>query len=157
MFLCYAGEEQGLFGGVAHAQSLVASGDASRVQFMVNMDMIGYSADADLDVLIESTSLGQPSFARFGALAASYVPSLRLVTSLSPCCSDHMPYLNVGIPAVLTIENDWNVYAHYHRSTDVPANISNALAMGGGILQMNSAFLAETALASDRVFADGQE
>lgn len=157
LFMCYAGEEQGLFGANAHAQSLVASGDASRVEFMLNMDMIGYSADSDLDVLIESTTLGEPAFARFGALAAAYAPSLRLVTSLSPCCSDHMPYLNAGIPAALTIENDWNVYAHYHRSTDVPANISNALAMGGGILKMNAAFLADTALASDRVFADGVE
>ncbi|MFO1496369.1 MAG: M28 family peptidase, partial [Lysobacterales bacterium] len=157
LFLCYAGEEQGLFGASAHAQSLLSSGDASRVEFMLNMDMIGYSADSDLDVLIESTTLGEPAFARFGALAAAYAPSLRLVTSLSPCCSDHMPYLNAGIPAALTIENDWNVYAHYHRSTDVPANISNALAMGGGILKMNAAFLADTALASDRVFADGVE
>lgn len=157
LFMCYAGEEQGLFGANAHAQSLLASGDASRVEFMLNMDMIGYSADADLDVLIESTTLGQPSFARFGALAAAYVPSLRLVTSLSPCCSDHMPYLNAGMPAALTIENDWDVYAHYHRTTDIPANISNALSMGGGILKMNAAFLAETALASDRLFADGVE
>lgn len=157
LFLCYAGEEQGLYGSVAHAQSLQTSGDAARVQFMLNMDMIGYSGDADLDVLIESTSLGEPAFARFGALAGLYVPGLRLVTSLSPCCSDHMPYLNIGIPAVLTIENDWNIYAHYHRSTDLPANMTNALAMGGGILRMNAAFLAETALASDRLFADGSE
>lgn len=157
LFMCYAGEEQGLHGSIAHAQSLQTSGNAERVVFMLNMDMIAYSGDNDLDVLIESTSLGQPFFARFATLAASFAPSLRIVTSLSPCCSDHMPYLGIGRPAVLTIANDWNVYAHYHRSTDVPDNVTNAQAMAGGILRMNAAFLAETALATDTLFADGFE
>jgi len=157
LFMCYSGEEQGLFGSAAHAQSLLASGDATRVAFMLNMDMIGYSGDADLDVLIESTALGQPAFARFGALASIYAPSLRIVTSLSPCCSDHIPYLNVGIPAVLTIANDWNSYIYYHTANDVPANVTNSLAMGGNLLKMNAAFLAETARASGRSFANGFE
>ena len=157
LFMCYAGEEQGLFGSSAHATALQQSGDAARVVYMLNMDMIGYSGDADLDVLVESTSLGEPAFARFGALAAAYAPALRMVTSLSPCCSDHMPYLSSGIPAALTIANDWGSYAHYHSTTDTPANVTNALAMGGNLLRMNAAFLAETARASDRTFADGVE
>ncbi len=157
LFMCYAGEEQGLYGSSAHVAALQQAGDVARVVYMLNMDMIGYSGDADLDVLVESTSLGAASFARFGALAAMYAPSLRLVTSLSPCCSDHMPYLNAGIPGALTIANDWGSYPHYHQATDVPANVTNAQAMGGNLLRMNAAFLAETALASDRMFADGLE
>lgn len=157
LFVCYAAEEQGLYGSEAHANDLQLAGYVSRVVYMLNMDMIGYSADADLDVLIESTALGQPSFARFGALAAAYAPGLRLVTSLGACCADHVPYLDRGIPAALTAANDCDSYPHYHQSTDIPANITNALAMGGNLLRMNAAFLGETAKASDRPFMDGFE
>ncbi|MEM6455317.1 MAG: M28 family peptidase, partial [Acidobacteriota bacterium] len=154
VFLCYAGEEQGLFGSIDHAGQLVADGDDAKVRLMLNMDMIGYSADADLDVLLET----EPPFA--GRLdvfvdAADQLTTLRAVTSLFAFGSDHVPYLDRNMPAVLTIENDWNLYPDYHRTGDVPANLD--LAMGDQVLRMNAAVLMQTAGASAEVFVDGFE
>ncbi|MGB0134370.1 M28 family metallopeptidase, partial [Dokdonella sp.] len=41
LFMCYAGEEQGLYGSKAHVQSLQGSGDINKLQAVVTMDMIG--------------------------------------------------------------------------------------------------------------------
>ena len=67
-----------------------------------------------------------------------------------------MPYLNAGKETLLAIESDWDVYPHYHSSTDTPANMGiNAQAMGGAILKTNAAMLAQLSGADDRIFADG--
>jgi hypothetical protein len=142
LFMCYSGEEQGLHGSRAHVTALQNSGDINRLKFFLIMDMIGYSSDADLDVLLESNIAGQPVLDVFAAAAAQYEPRLRVLQSNSPFGSDHIPYLSAGLPGLLTIENDWNVYPHYHRTTDTPANMSNALDMGGAILRMNAAAMA---------------
>lgn len=160
MFVCYSGEEQGLFGSNFHAQQLQNAGQLGNVRLMLNMDMIGYTGDAQLDVLIETRPFAQALFADFAAAVTDYAPQLTLVTSTNPCCSDHMPYINRNVPAVLTIENDWNIYPHYHRTTDTADRLS--LAMGGGILEMNAAVLAQTAQAyasadAGRMFGNGFE
>ena len=114
--MCYAGEEQGLVGSAAHAQALAQSGLRSSVDAVVIMDMIGYSADANLEALYESDAIYNPYLLQFGAAAATYVPQLAVVTSTNPFGSDHVPYINAGVRTALAIEN-------YHRSTDTPANI----------------------------------
>lgn len=159
LFLCYAGEEQGLHGSAAHVQSLVAANDLPRVQAVVIMDMIGYSADANLQVLYESEPEFLTYLQQFGAAAATYAPQLDVVYSTNPFGSDHMPYLDAGVRTLLAIENDWATYPHYHRSTDTPANMGpNAQAMGGAILKVNAAMLAELAgVHLPGVFADGFE
>lgn len=163
VFACYAGEEQGLLGSVAQAQALTTSGDLSRIKLAVIMDMIGYSGDEDFDVLLESS--GTPTqlavLERFAALATDYAPGTRAVIDTNPCCSDHMPWINRGVPALLTIENDWSQYVHYHQASDLPQNITNAQAMGGRILRMNAAGIAVAAELAAPVepvlFADGYE
>lgn len=142
IFLCYSGEEQGLFGSTDHAIRLVASGDDARVASVQIMDMIGYTGDPDLDCLLESNSDNVPLMNLYADAAAQYT-SLRIVTSTFPFGSDHVPYLNRGFTALLVIENDWDSYPGYHRTTDLPGNIS--LAMGGETLRMNVAALASLA------------
>ena len=154
-FICYSGEEQGLFGSIDHAGNLVSSGDDSKVQGVLIMDMIGYTADADLDCLLEANVASQGLIDTFADAAATYT-TLRIVTSLSPFGSDHVPYLNRGMQALLTIENDWDIYPGYHRTTDLAANIS--LAMGREVLKMNVAGLAGLAGApAGLLFRDGFE
>ncbi|WP_313920292.1 M28 family peptidase [Tahibacter sp.] len=155
LFMCYAGEEQGLYGSTRHVQALQSSGDLAKVKSVVIMDMIGYSADNQLDALYESKSAYLSYLNRFGAAAAAYVPALNVTISTNPFGSDHMPYLDANKETVLAIESDWASYPHYHRSTDTPANMGvNAQAMGGAILKTNVAVLAELSGASDRIFAD---
>lgn len=159
LFMCYAGEEQGLLGSAAHVQSLGAAGQLNQVQAVVIMDMIGYSADANLQALYETSETYLSYAQRFGTAAATYVPALDVVYSTKPSGSDHMPYLDANRQTLLAIENDWGTYPHYHRSTDTPANMGpNAQAMGSAILKTNAAVLAElVGLRPSAVFADGFE
>lgn len=158
IFMCYSGEELGLIGSDRHAQRLVNDGDAPKIQTMLNMDMIGYSGDADLDCLLETDTSFASLLDPFADAAAAYT-NLRIVTSLFAFGSDHVPYLNRDIPALLTIENDWDVYPDYHRTGDVPGNLSRD--MGGETLRMNVGAMAlrigATVDAGSTVFRDGFE
>ena len=122
---------------------------------MLDMDMIGYTSDSDLDCLLESESIGQFLIDAFSAAAAAFT-TLRIETTLYAWGSDHVPYLDRGIPALLTIENDWAEYPDYHSTGDLPSNIT--LAMGREILKMNVAALGEmTGEDPTLVFIDGFE
>lgn len=157
VFMCYAGEEQGLYGSQAHVDALQAAGDLDKVKAVIVMDMIGYSANSQLNADYESYS--QAYLNRFGAAAATYAPELDVVLSLNPFGSDHVPYLDAGKQAALGIESDYDAYPYYHHSGDTPDHIGpHAQAMGGAILKTNAAVLAElagTSAVTDRVFADG--
>lgn len=157
LFVCYSGEEQGLHGARAHVQQLEASGDLKRVQLMLNMDMIGYSADAEIDESLGSRTAHGAVVDRILALSATYVPELVVRLNWSTCCSDHVPFLDRNIPAVHAFQGDFAQYVHYHRTTDRPENITNALAMGGAILRRNAAVLGDFARATERAFLDGFE
>ncbi len=154
-FICYSGEEQGLHGSEDHAGDLVAAGDGSKIQRVLTMDMIGYTGDADLDVLLETEPAFESTLDALEAAAAAFT-TLRTVTSLFAFGSDHVPYLNRNLPALLTIENDWDSYPSYHRTSDTADNITQA--MGEQILRMNAAVLAdETGAGSSAetpIFAD---
>ncbi|UXI69982.1 M28 family metallopeptidase [Tahibacter amnicola] len=153
VFACFAGEEQGLHGSKAHVAELTQSGNLGKVVAMLNMDMIGWSPDANLGVSLGSTNA--PLTQRLAAAAATYVPSLAVTTTTNTCCSDHMPYLNAGRPAVLSIHRGGTSYPSYHRKTDTPSNLgAYASQVGGAIVTMNVAALAGLSGASDRVFAD---
>ena len=101
LFMCYSGEEQGLQGSLAHVNALNDAGHLSKVNAMLNMDMIGWSQDATLGVII--ATLNGSANAQLATLLAdsalTYAPTLDpdfVVTTTSTCCSDHMPYLNAG-------------------------------------------------------------
>jgi Zn-dependent M28 family amino/carboxypeptidase len=159
VFMCYAGEEQGLYGSYAHVDALAAGGDLAKLRAVVVMDMIGYSADAHLDADYESYASMSTYTQQFGAAAATYAPDLHIVFQTNPWGSDHVPYLEAGVPTVLAIESDYDAYPDYHRATDVPAAIGpHAQAMGGAILKANVAALAVIGGAhavDDTIFADG--
>ncbi len=139
VFICFSGEEQGLFGSSDHADDLVTQGEDGKVDLMLNMDMIGYSGDADLDLLLETEAPFASLLDTFSDAADAFT-SLRTVTSLFAFGSDHVPYLDRDMPALLTIENDWDSYPDYHGTGDLPANIVQE--MGTQTLRMNAAVLA---------------
>ncbi len=156
LFMCYAGEEQGLYGSKAHVQALQASGDLAKVQAVVTMDMIGYSADSDLDAVFESYAIWTTYLNQFAAAAATYVPELHVTLSTNPFGSDHMPYLQAGKRTLLAIESDYDSYPWYHNSADTPIHVGpNAQAMGGAILKTSIAVVADLAGIHDRIFSSG--
>lgn len=127
VLVAFAGEEEGLIGSTAYVDSLRTSGSDKRMQAALIMDMIGYTKDADLDILFETSPKFESIVSLPTSLAAEFT-KLRTETSLRPFGSDHVPFLNENLPAFLVIENDWDAYPAYHRSSDVPANISNDMA-----------------------------
>jgi len=140
VFVCFSGEEQGLHGSTAHAQSLLDNGTAANLKAALIMDMIGYTQDQTLDLLLESNDTNESLVNACTAAAQTYT-SLNILVSFSPFGSDHVPYLNRSMPAVLVIENDWNRYPYYHKANDTTELLG--LDMGAEVLKMNVAVLAD--------------
>jgi Zn-dependent M28 family amino/carboxypeptidase len=138
IFIVFSGEEQGLIGSKAYVRNLPAATRA-RIKAVINMDMIGFSKDDSEDVLLETSSDFKNLSDQFAA-ASALVPGLRYFTTFNPFGSDHMPFIDNNIPAILTIDNDWNDYPAYHRTTDTIDKVSRE--MGTSILKMNAAALA---------------
>jgi Zn-dependent M28 family amino/carboxypeptidase len=107
------------------------------------MDMIGTVNTPERTVLIEG---GEVSRALIDSLvsAASTYTSLVLQTSLSPFNSDHVPFIEARIPAVLTIEGTDSANQHIHSDCDTLDHVDRELATE--IVRMN---VAATAAALD--------
>ncbi len=159
LFTCFSGEEQNLIGSTRWVEdALRPGGHLPKIKLALIMDMIGYSTDSQLDVLLETSSALSSVFPPFQGAVADYASELVPHTSTSPFGSDHMPFINRSVPSLLVIEYDYDAYPGYHRTNDVPATISHALDMGGGVLKMNAAVLTEAAgYSSIGLFANGFE
>lgn len=157
LFMCYSGEEQGLWGSRRYVESLQSNGEIGKVKHMINLDMLGFDAGGALDARVETNSVNAALLTEYRAAATDNAPELNLITSSNTGAgSDHWYFLQAGVPAVFTWENGASVYPHYHRDTDVPANMTNAQALAGGILKMDAAMLAQKAGLLVE-FADGFE
>lgn len=155
VFTCYYGEEQGLEGSEHQVALLQSTGDLDKVAMMLNMDMIAFTSDVDLDVLLETAAFAADRLTTMEDAASQYT-SLRTVTSLSPYGSDHIPFISNDVDAVLTIENDWAEYSHYHTTNDTVDKLTTDMAVE--ILKMNVATIAHLAGADTPViFTDGLE
>lgn len=158
LFMCFSGEEQGLVGSQRYVESLTTSGDIARVKHMINLDMIGYDPGGTLDARVDTNAANAALLTQYGAAAATYAPELNLIASSSTSANtDHWYFLAAGVPAVFTWENGASIYAHYHQSTDIPANMTRARELGGAILKMDAAMLASVAGLAPPLFADGFE
>lgn len=138
LYICYGLEERGLHGGHAHA----AAQTPSQILGVINMDMIAYEGDGRLDVSLQATAPGFGLQQRLADNAARYT-ALEVEVAQQTCCSDHQPYLDRGMPAVLLIENDYRVYPQYHTVDDTPDRVSDAMAHE--VLKMAVATAAEVA------------
>jgi Zn-dependent M28 family amino/carboxypeptidase len=130
----FGGEEQGLFGSQAHVAALTPA-DSPRITMVINMDMIGRLNTSPPSVLLEGGEVSRPVIHALAEAAHDHT-SLRVLTSLNPFASDHVPFIDAGLPAVLTIEgaDDQNVDEHTPRDTLVDLELSLAVE----ILRMNT-------------------
>lgn len=141
VFVAFGAEEQGLIGSSRFVQALTAA-ERENLIAAITLDMVGFTADAQLDVLIETLPFATPLLDELAAAADEFT-DLEVFTSFAPFGSDHMPFLNNGLPAVLLITNDWDRYPHYHRSTDTIDQITPA--QGAAITRMALATAARLA------------
>ncbi|WUJ68156.1 M28 family metallopeptidase [Kribbella soli] len=136
--ILFGGEEEGLFGSKQYVAALPPA-ERSRVRAVLNMDMIGTKNSAAEGVLLEGAPVSSSQIADLSTAAATYT-GLTVETSLNPFASDHVPFINAGIPAVLTIEGADSANGHIHSANDTLNFIDWSLA--AEILRMNIAALA---------------
>jgi len=136
--ILFGGEEEGLFGSKQYVAALPPA-ERSRVRAVLNMDMIGTRNTVTPGVLLEGAAVSSSQIADLSTAAATYT-GLTVETSLNPFASDHVPFINAGIPAVLTIEGADSANGHIHSANDTLNFIDWSLA--AEILRMNIAALA---------------
>ncbi len=136
--ILFGGEEQGLHGSRQYLANL-SPAERERILCVINMDMIGGLNTPQPTVLLEGTPLAQSAMDGLAQAASTY-SSLQVQTSLRPYASDHVPFIEAGIPAVLTIEGADRANPHIHTANDTEAHINADLAIR--ILKMNVGFLA---------------
>ncbi|MEV8372886.1 M20/M25/M40 family metallo-hydrolase [Kribbella sp. NPDC056861] len=136
--ILFGGEEEGLFGSKQYVAALPAA-ERSRIRAVLNMDMIASKNTAVPTVLLEGAAVSSGQIGDLATAAATYT-GLKVETSLNPFASDHVPFINAGMPAVLTIEGADSANGHIHSANDKLEFLDWAFA--GEILRMNAAALA---------------
>lgn len=134
--ILFGGEEQGLFGSRQYLAGLPEP-ERARIRMVLNMDMIGvHNTEGTRNVLVEGADLSRVLVEKLEQAALSYT-SLAVQISFSPFASDHVPFIQAGIPAVLTIEGVDSSNEAVHSEHDTLERIDGELAME--ILRMNTA------------------
>ena len=143
-FVLFGGEEQGLLGST-HFLSQLPGEKRSAFQAIVNMDMIGNlnqqpgGEPAVPGVTIEGGEVSRGLIENLTRQAAAYT-DLAVQVSFNPFASDHVPFIQAGLPAVLTIEGADQTNDGYMAPTIPWQHIDDGLAYQ--ILRMNSALIA---------------
>jgi hypothetical protein len=134
-FVLFLGEEQGLYGSKAYVRNL-NSEDKAKIKAVLNLDMIGFDAADPLSIMLETNSFNRPMVEKMQELAEKYA-EFTIRTSFSAWGSDHAPFLQQRIPAVLTIESEYSSNPNYHKTTDIIESINPNLCEN--ILRLNAA------------------
>jgi Zn-dependent M28 family amino/carboxypeptidase len=135
----FGGEEEGLFGSLAYVAALPPQ-ERARIRAVVNMDMIGCRNTPAAGVLLEGAAVSQDVLDGLARAAATYT-GLAVEVSLNPFNSDHVPFIDAGLPAVLTIEGADGTNPRPHTAGDTLDTVDPDLALA--ILRMNLAYLVE--------------
>lgn len=110
----FSGEEQGLWGSDHYVEEALGLGVDLRAA--VILDMIAY-VDDDYGVLIE----GEPAWAdlmdAYGDAVARYT-GLASEYTYTSWGSDHVPFQDANVPAILALDLDWSDYPWYHSTGD---------------------------------------
>lgn len=153
IFICFSGEEQGLYGSEFLVAELQGAGTLGRVQGAYVLDMIAYTSGMALEAILETETFAQPWMNHFVDAAADFT-TLDITQEYGVCCSDHAPFLWSNRPAVLAIEANYPSNPNYHHVTDLPGYLNQALAEQ--ILRMGGGALLRVA-GSSTIFVDGFE
>lgn len=137
-FVLFGGEEQGLYGS-KHLVAKLTVADRGRIRAALNMDMIGSTNTAARTVLLEGSPISVAMMDALEAAAGTYT-ELAVERSLHPFNSDHVSFIEQGIPGVLAIEGADSSNDRIHSARDTLAHVDVQLAVE--ILRMNVGFVA---------------
>lgn len=125
-FFVTNGEENGLLGAKHYVEELQKAGTLSQISLALNMDMVGYNQQNNI-VELETNPPYEALAKAFAEHAHTYT-SLKTKITLNAWGSDHVPFLEKRVPAILTIEN-WDTKTPcYHASCDKPDTLNYAYA-----------------------------
>ena len=148
-FIAFSGEELFLFGSKHYAQLVQERGDD--IAGVLNFDLLGHDPDGHLDIHVLGDEQSQWLVNAFGTAAERYkLPiDLRLKNDPSFIFSDHSPFWDIGIPAVMVAEESSldapdESTAYIHSQADDLTKISIPL-FGELAIQLAVATLAELA------------
>lgn len=137
-FVLFGGEEQNLFGSRQYVENLTRE-EKSRILAVINMDMIGVRNSSPSTVLIEGAPVSRNVMQGLAMRAAAHT-DLSVRTSENPFASDHVPFIDAEMPAVLTIEGDDGQNTSIHTPDDILESINPEYAEQ--ILKMNVGYIA---------------
>jgi len=140
--ILFGGEEQGLYGSMQYLAQMPPA-DRKRINAVVNMDMIAVvnKKHCPMTVLLEGADPVSRNMIEGLAAAAHNYTNLEVRSSMNPYNSDHVPFIGVNVPAVLTIEGFDKTNKDVHNGNDTLDRINHDLMHE--ILRMNTAFVAE--------------
>lgn len=136
--ILFGGEEEGLFGSKRYVATLTAA-ERKRIAGVINMDMIATRNAGVSSVLLEGAPLSQSVIDKLTASAQAFT-GLKVETSLNPFASDHVPFIDAKVPAVLSIEGADNTNHNIHSAADTLDHIDFDLHLE--IVRMNVGYLA---------------
>lgn len=120
-FFITNGEELGLLGAKHYVRELTRENRINELHLTINMDMVGYNSNGIVEL---ETSPSQEKLARWLAELTLQYTKLTPKVTLGAWGSDHVPFLDAGVPAILTIE-DWDTKTPcYHRACDTPETLN---------------------------------
>ncbi len=137
-FFATNGEEGGLLGAKHYANLLASNGEIKKMKLAINMDMVGYNSNGILELETDSQ---YEDLANWFALLASKYTTLKTKITIGAWGSDHVPFIQKGVPTLLTIE-DWSTKTPcYHMACDKPDTLNYQYA--GEIAKLNLAAIME--------------
>ena len=103
-FIAFSGEELFLFGSKHYAELVRERGED--IAGVLNFDLLGHDPDGNLDIHVLGDEQSQWLVNAFGTAAERYgLPiDLRLKNDPSFIFSDHSPFWDIGVPAVMVAE-----------------------------------------------------
>lgn len=153
-FIAFSGEEEGLVGSTAYAETMAEKGE--NIVAVINMDMVAYLDEPVYDIKVK---YNEPSTGLLEAIinaGAVYTPSLEIYPELyEPRASDHMPFWDNGYRAVHMIEQDNDHYYPWkHTTDDLPENLD--FTYGAEVVRLAAAAAAYLAGVTGRRPGDGE-
>jgi hypothetical protein len=141
-FFVTNGEENGLLGAKHYVRELEKAGTLEQISLALNMDMVGFNERNGI-VELETNSPYEAVALKFADHAHTYT-TLKTKVTLNAWGSDHVPFLEKRVPALLTIEN-WDTKTPcYHAACDKPETLNYAYAAEIG--RMNVAAIMDEGL-----------
>jgi Zn-dependent M28 family amino/carboxypeptidase len=145
-FILFGGEEQFEVGS-KHYVSQLSAAQKSKIDFVINMDMIGSKNTKNLSTLVEGSdkTTATNNLVKELVQAGKKYTTLQVSKLTTYSGSDHAPFLDAKIPAVTTWEGDYEKTKR-HTTRDTVAIVNPQLA--NEILKMNLAYIASKTVVS---------